>query len=266
VGRQGQESVSTRWCRGTDVALACSALRTSRGPDFPREHAIRLAPFALPALALALTACSSDPPKRVAAPPLTNVPTTQPPVTLAPGVSPAPTATSPSATRRPTATPRPTASTDRPVDPLSPRPPLETAPPVGLPACAAGTLSVADADAVYDPDAVRELFTVRTSGPDCQLPAGYPAAQVLDSAGAPIGSVAQGGPGLPAPGAAPLTLSRSTSLSFFLRTGRDGPCTGATTVVVTLSGTSSALRAPTGLQVCGGALATGPLQRLGDGE
>lgn len=162
--------------------------------------------------------------------------------------------------------PSPTRTAQPPEDPLAPLPPLETAPPVGAPACRAAVLSVADADAAYTADTVLELFTVRTTGPDCQLEPAYPAAQVLDAAGSSLGAVAQGGLGLPAPGSAPITLSRSTSLSFYVATKRDGPCVGAATVVVTLAGSGAALRAPTGLQVCQGTLAVGPVQRLGDRE
>ena len=74
------------------------------------------------------------------------------------------------------------------------------------------------------------------------------------------------GVGLPAPGADPVTLSRSTSLSFFLATARDGPCTPATELVVALEGAGGELRTATAMQVCGGALGVGPVQRLADDE
>lgn len=211
---------------------------------------------------LALTACSSGSSPRSAASALstTAAPSSAPATTL-----PLPTATATTTpTRRPSATPSRPAPSASPDDPLASRPPLETAPPPGLPVCSASTLSVADADAVYTSDAVQELFTMRTSGPDCQLPVGYPAVVVLSATGARLGTVQQGGFGLAAPGAGPLTLSRATSLSFFLASKRDGTCVPAASVSVTLAGTTGGLTAATALQVCDGALGVGPLQRLGD--
>jgi hypothetical protein len=105
---------------------------------------------------------------------------------------------------------------------------------------------------------------MRTSGPDCQLPAGYPSVVVLSATGERLGTVQQGGFGLAAPGPGPLTLSRATSLSFFLASKRDGTCVPAASVSVTLAGTTSGLTAATALQVCDSALGVGPLQRLGD--
>lgn len=216
--------------------------------------------LALPALVLGLAACSSDPPAPSAG--SSAQPSSTSPVPADPGAS----SSTPTASRAPSASAQPTPPADVPLDPLASKPPLETAPPVGLPACAATALTVTDADAVYTSDAVQELFSVRTTGPNCQLPPSSPTVQVLDAAGAALGTVAQGGLGLPAPGSVPLTLSRDTSLSFFVATKRDGACVPAATLVVTLSGTSSALRAPTGLQVCDRTLSVGPLQRLGDTE
>lgn len=242
------------------------------GPDFPREHAIRTALLVLPALVLGLAACSDDPPARTAATPPAEVLSPSPTSDPLPSAAPTSAAPSPSASVvRPPATTAPgapaaTTSPQAPEDPLASAAPRETAPPVGLPACDARALTLTDADAVYTADAVRELFTVRTTGPDCQLPGAYPSVQVLDGAGAPVAPVGQGGPGLPSPSGAPVTLSRSTSLSFSVGTRRDGPCVPAATVTATLAGTGTALRAATGMQVCQGALATGPLQRLGDDE
>lgn len=235
--------------------------RTSCGPDFPREHAIRTALLALPALALGLTACSSTPAPRAAASPAGTAATPLSPTPTDSVAVPRPT---PTATR--TATPRPSRSTQIPDDPLSPGPPLESAPPLGAPTCAPAALAVTDADAVYTAEFVQELFTVRTTGPDCQLPNGYPEVLVLDAAGGSLGRVAQGGFGLPAPGGVPVTLSRATSLSFFVATKRDGTCVPAATLVVTMPGTTTALRTATAMQVCDRALAAGPVQRLGDHE
>ncbi len=225
----------------------------------PRELAIRTALLALPVLLLGLAACSSDPvrPAASAVPSSSN----PEPVPLDPGASP-PTA-APSASR--SSPGRPTTPAG-PADPLASRRPLETPPPVGVPPCRPADLTVTDADTVYDPDAVRELFVLRTRGADCQLPAAYPSARLLDGAGGTVAQAAQGGPGLPPPGSTPLTLSARTSLSFFLVTRRDGSCTPAAQLQVVLPGTSTALTAATGAQVCGGLLGVGPVQRLGDAE
>lgn len=226
-------------------------------------------------LALGAAACSSGPADRVAASTPVVVDTSVPPLPPDGGALPVPSATATSSgrpspvpvpTRVPSTVPRPTATPAPPDDPLSPRPPLESPPPAGRPACAPSTLTVTDADRAYDTDAVRALYTVRTSGPDCQLPADYPQVSVLDAAGASLGPVARGGTGLPQPGSAPVTLSRTTSLSFFVSTGRNGACTPAATLTVVLPGTTGALTVATTLPVCDGRLAVGPVQRLGDGE
>ena len=223
--------------------------------------------LALPVVLLALAACSSGPPARSAATtpaevssPATDAPSA-PPTTSAPPVP----SLSPRTSSSPPAgpTPRPV---ETPLDPLSPRPPKETAPPVGLPTCRSNALTVTDADAKYTADAVQELFTVRTGGPDCQLTGSYPAVQVLDAAGGPAATPRLGGYGLPAPGGAPVTLSRGTSLSFYVATARDAGCPAAATLVVTLPGAGGAVRAATGMTVCGGAVGVGPVQRLGDAE
>lgn len=243
----------------------------------------------LAVLVPALGGCSSDPgpsrklpaapPTSTPAPPTsTTAPTAfRPPTSLDP--LPVPTAApgagagrpltevaaDPAATGR-AAAPVPDPPLEGPDDPLAPAPALERAPAPGVPACDAAALTLTDADVVYGPDAVSELFTVRTSGPDCQLPAGYPVARVIGADGTPLAPVARGGLGLPAPGADPLTLSRTTSLSFFVATARDGPCSPAAELVVTLEGAGAELRTATSMQVCAGALGVGPVQRLADDE
>ena len=229
----------------------------------------------LPLLVLALGGCSADPRPVRALPAPTTTTTPAPPTApvspdplppaAAPATAPPPAAPVPAATRS-AAPPAPDPVLEGPDDPLVPEPALEVAPAPGLPACEAAALSLADADVVYGADTVRELFTLRTSGPDCQLPAGYPAARLLGTDGAPVAPVAQGGLGLPAAGADPVTLSRATSLSFFLATARDGPCTPAAELVVALEGAGGELRSATAMQVCGGALGVGPVQRLADDE
>lgn len=220
---------------------------------------------ALPLCATGLSACSGGPAPRTAAPPVTAPP-------AASGTPSASPTRSPSASRAPLPSPSltpPVAPVDPndpvdPVDPLASKPPFETAPPAGLPTCLPSDLTVTDGDAAYTSDAVQELFVLRTTGPDCQLTATYPSVQVLGSGGAPLGTVRQGGLGLPAPAGGPLTISRTTSLSFYVATARDGACVPAATVSATLPGTTVARSAATQLQVCGGLLSVGPLQRLGD--
>lgn len=153
-----------------------------------------------------------------------------------------------------------------PEDPLSPQPALETPPPVAASTCRAADLSVVDADSLFTPTALTELFVVRTTGPDCQVQ-GYPAVRLLgpDGAALPV-QVRSGGGGLPARDAGPVTLSRSTSMSFLLATSRDQPCADVSTVAVTLPGTGGTLRAPTELTVCGGAAAVSPVGRQDDDE
>ncbi|HEU0101293.1 MAG TPA: hypothetical protein VFR07_03160 [Mycobacteriales bacterium] len=192
---------------------------------------------------------------------------TSPPATTAP------TAPVPTPTRAPVPSPGPTTPTaqpplpvETPADPLSPKPPLESPPAPGQAVCAPATLTVTDADTTYGADSVKELFTVRTSGPDCQLPGTYPQVAVLDATGAAMAPVRDGGFDLPAPTGAPVTLSGGTSLSFFVATNRDGDCLPAATLTVTFPGTTTALRTATRLQVCAGVLAVGPVQRLGDDE
>lgn len=207
------------------------------------------APAASPVAPVPATPLASESVPAAPAPASTPPPSAPPPV--APAPSPAPPAAGAGAP---------------PADPLAPRPPLETPPPVGVPPCAPDALTVTDADAAYTADAVQTLFTLRTAGPDCQLPAAYPQVQLLDGAGAEVGVGEPGGRGVPAPGTTPLTLGAATSLSFFVATARDGACVPAATLVVTLPGTATAVRTATDLEVCAGALSVGPVQRLGDIE
>lgn len=177
--------------------------------------------------------------------------------------------TSPTAAPQPSATastlPSARPSADSPEDPLSPRPALESPAPLGQPTCAAAALTVTDADTVTDATTTHEVFVVRTSGRPCQLD-GWPAVRLLDGSGKDLGvAVGHGGYGLPGTSPAPVTLSASTTVSFVVATARTGACRGVAQVAVTLPGTSSALRASTTMQVCGGA-GTSPVQRLADTE
>ena len=154
---------------------------------------------------------------------------------------------------------------EEPEDPLAPRPPLETAPPTGQPTCRAADLTVTDADAVYTSRAVQELFTVRTSGPDCQL-SGYPAVQLRGADGPLRVRIRRGGFDLPTVSPTPVALSRSTSVSFFVATARDAGCPTAAGLVVTLPGTSAPRTARTAMQVCSGEVGVSPLRRVADDE
>ena len=189
------------------------------------------------------------------------------PVTTAPAAAPTtPTATSaPAAPSAPSAPAAPTTTApEQPEDPLVEKPGLESAPPAGLPTCRAGALSVTDADAVYTTDAVQELFTIRTTGRDCQLE-GYPTVSLLDEAGRELpAQVRRNGYGMSAHGPEAVTLSKGTSVSFSVATSRDGDCQQAATLVTTLPGTGAALRAGTPMQVCDTAVGVTPVRRLVD--
>ena len=225
--------------------------------------------LAVTALAVGLTGCSADGPtiSPVAAtstPPAVEVaPTTSAPT--APSV--APTTSAPRATSAPAATAPPVATTtapEEPDDPLVEKPGLDSAPPPGLPTCRAGALTVTDADAVYTDTAVQELFTIRTTGPDCQLK-GYPTVALLDEAGRELpAKVRRNGYGMPDDAPEVVTLSKATSVSFFVATSRDGDCQQAATLVTTLPGTGAALRASTPMQVCDAAVGVTPVRRLVD--
>jgi hypothetical protein len=196
------------------------------------------------AAAAVLAGCSSS-----SAPPTAiSTPTT---------ASPTPDVTSAAPTVTPTtASPSP--------DELSPKPGLESAPPLGRPVCKGSTLTVADADTLVDPQYAREIYAVRTTGPDCQLQ-GYPTVTFQDAGGRSLAvSVQHSGFGVPADKPQPLTLSRSTSLSFEIGSARSGACTNVTHVTVTLPGTSPGHRISSQLQVCGGKVAISPVLRRGD--
>lgn len=144
--------------------------------------------------------------------------------------------------------------------PEAARPPRETTPPPGAPPCRAQDLSVQDADAVHVAKAVHELFTIRTAGPDCTLQ-GVPKVSFRDAAGRTLrADVRTGGLGLPAEAARPVTISRATSLSFFVATPRAGACEQAAAVVTTLPGTDRALLVDTMMQVCGRTAAVSPVR------
>jgi hypothetical protein len=178
-----------------------------------------------------------------------------------------PRATPAATTHAPTATaaPTPTAS-EVPDDPLSPRPALESPAPLGQPTCAPAALTVTDADSITSDRSVQEVFVLRTQGRACQLE-GWPAVRLLDAAGRDLPvTVGHGGFDLPATAPAPVTLSRDTTASFLVATGRTGSCTDAATLVVTLPGTTTPLRADTTLSVCGGTVGVSPVQRLADVE
>jgi hypothetical protein len=79
-------------------------------------------------------------------------------------------------------------------------------------------------------------------------------------------TVTRGGSGLPAETAKPYTLSRTTSLSFALATGRTGSCEDLTEITVTLPGTRTSKAVPTNLHVCDHKLGVSPVHRVGDDE
>ncbi len=254
--------------------------------------------LAVTVLAAGLTGCSSDGPtlSPVAATPSTTAPAPLPvEVTEAPttpaATTPAARPTSPTTPTTPTtssttpsrpttpaaqASRAPAVSTTAPpartvptappgsVAPPAKEPGLQSAPPPGLPTCRAAALTVTDADAVYTADAVQELFTIRTTGPDCQLQ-GYPTVSLRDEAGRPLpAQVRRNGYGMSGAGPQVVTLSRATSVSFSVATSRDGDCRPAATLVTTLPGSGAALTASTPMQVCDGAVGVTPVRRLVD--
>jgi hypothetical protein len=169
----------------------------------------------------------------------------------------------------PSSTPRPTPSPTPSADPVVSPPPMlpsESPAPLGQPACTAGAVSVTDADTLTSPSYRREVFVLRTAGTPCQLE-GYPQVVLLDASGRALPVKAtHGGSGQPAEKPAPYTLSRATSLSFSVSTARSGTCTQATSLRVTLPGTSSAKKVATDLRVCGTVVGLSPVHRLGDDE
>lgn len=223
-------------------------------------------------LALALAGCGDAEPRLEPAASgsssspsaLATSPPAQPTPSAAASATPAP---SPTLSAPPSsAAPDPEPAVVAPQDPLSPMPAPESAVPVGQPACRAADLTVVDADTLVLAGHVEEVFVVRTKGPDCQLE-GYPTVRLLDARGTPLPvTVARGGSGLTAAPAGPVTLSRDTSVSFVVASGRDGACTEAAEVDVTLPGTSSAIRTTTVLSICDAAAGVSPVQRRADDE
>lgn len=196
-------------------------------------------PLLLALAAALLAGCSDDDPR-----------------TAAPSPTPSPTSA---------VTPVPTTPEPQPVDPLSPKPAVESPAPLGQPTCRPRDLTVVDADQ-YDADGgVHEVYVLRTRGAPCQLE-GWPAVMFLDGAGNRLPLTSRhGGYGLP-DDPEPVTLSRSTSVSFLVGTARTGTCREAATVVVTLPGTTSPLRTGTALRLCGPEFGVSPVRRLVDEE
>jgi hypothetical protein len=122
-------------------------------------------------------------------------------------------------------------------------------------------VTVTDADTVTPRGASyrAEVYVLRTTGSPCQL-MGYPYVLVSGT------TVTRGGSGLPAETAKPYTLSRTTSLSFALATGRTGSCEDLTEITVTLPGTRTSKAVPTNLHVCDHKLGVSPVHRVGDDE
>jgi hypothetical protein len=165
----------------------------------------------------------------------------------------------PAASPTPSATPAPSASLVEPVDPLSPKPPVESpAPSPTGSTCDPADLTVTDADLLADERQLQEVFAVRTRGPACRL-RGWPTISLLGPDDAPI-RVTTRRTGT----AAELALTKETSLSFVLSTPRTTDCQDVAAVVVTLPGTSRAIRTGTTMQVCHGELGVGPVERRQD--
>ena len=248
---------------------------------------MRTALLGLAALAVGATACSSaeqavseiavtaSAPAPAAPSAAAPTLTVEPGATVSVAPEPEPTAaatssaapTAPAGSARPsTGAPATTAPAPEPDDPLASRPPLETAPAPGQPACKAATLTVTDAGRAYTLSAVQSLFTVRTSGRDCQLE-GYPQVSLRDAGDQPLrATVRRGGYGLPSDGPAAVTLSKGTSVSFYIATAREAGCAAATALVVTLPGTTTPLRTATTAEVCDASVGITPVRRETDDE
>ncbi|MGB8652509.1 MAG: hypothetical protein WCD35_17815 [Mycobacteriales bacterium] len=214
--------------------------------------------------ALALTAGCRSSTARTAAEPTVAAPA---PTTAAPTPAVPTVPTQPPSPVRETTAPAATASAgETPADPLSPKPALESAPPPGQPTCRAAAVDVVDADAVVTKDAVQEVFVLRVTGPDCQLK-GWPTVQLLGADGRPLAvQVRHGGFGLPAEQPRVTTLSRTTSASFVVATGRNGSCADAATVVLQLPGVPGTRKVATAMSVCAGAAGLSPVGRRADEE
>jgi hypothetical protein len=199
---------------------------------------------AVAAAALLLAGCSDSSPSANPVPSFTTAPPTSVPTTDAPTATPT------------SASPTP--------DELSPKPSLESPAPLGQPVCKGSTLTVTDADSLVDPTSFREVFSVRTNGRDCQL-RGYPTVtfQGANGRAVPV-TVLHSGFGVAPDKPQPVTLSRSTSVSFEIGSARSGSCTSVTHVTVTLPGTAPGHRTSTQFDVCNGKAAVSPVMRRGD--
>lgn len=229
-------------------------------PLSPARRTVLLALAILPGLAT-LAGCSDDDPGRTARPTASN-PGAGPSLTPSPEPEITVPSSTPSSLRSVPASPASPARTEpAPEDPLAPAPPLATAPPTGQPTCQASDLTITDADAVIIDSTVQELFVVRTSGPDCQLK-GYPSVELQDAAGRPLAvDYRQGGFGLPAEAPQVHTLSRKTSVSFYVASGRFGDCVPAAQAVIRLPGTAEPLTAQTSFSVCDQTVGVSPVRR-----
>jgi hypothetical protein len=119
---------------------------------------------------------------------------------------------------------------------------------------------VQDADLLADEHELQEVFAIRTKGPTCRLQ-GWPQVSLLGADDAPIRVVVRR-----TGTASALSLTRATSLSFVLGTPRTSDCEDVAAVVVTLPGTSRAIRTGTTMQVCRGQLTISPVERRQDAE
>ena len=172
--------------------------------------------------------------------------------------------TTTSSVASPAVTPSSTPSstiTAGPADPLSPGPPVEAPAPTPTGAtCDPARLTVTDADLLADEHQLQEVFVVRTSGPPCRL-LGWPHVTLLGADDAALRPATRR-----TGSAVELALTRATSLSFVLSTPRTSDCQEVAAVVVTLPGTTRAIRTGTTMQLCHGQLGVGPVERRQDSE
>jgi hypothetical protein len=138
-------------------------------------------------------------------------------------------------------------------------PPVESAAPAPTGAtCDPADVTVTDADLLADENQLQEAFALRTRGPACRLQ-GWPSVTLVGSDDAPI-RVTSRRTGK----AEALALTRETSLSFVLTTPRTSDCQDVAAVLVTLPGTTRAIRTSTTMQVCRHVLDVGPVERRRD--
>lgn len=152
-------------------------------------------------------------------------------------------------------TPAPSASRSATTSPTAT--PMDSAPPPGAPPCKVAALTLTDADSLVTQQAREQVYVLRTSGPNCGLQ-GYPGVTLRGADGTPLAVTYSQAPGT----AAPLTLSKGTSVSFSVTSPRSGTCLDAATISVLLPEVPGALTAATTARICQAKAVVSPVRRL----